>query len=589
MTTPAGLLDLAERCRAIAPLAKAEAGTARAALLRDDSLCEGVVSGGAAAPREWLALCDEHGAAMGSRFRKMIDGEIVAARRREAAEAKAAEQIEEPVKAEPLPSSSDGDDDDTSRPATEEIAIAYPLTDLGNARLLVDRDGEDFRWCGAMPGAGWLSWEGSRWVCDDTKRITRSAAQLGDYWRTAARNAERADDEPLAKAIRKHVARSESAAGIRATIELAASEASIVLRRDAFDANDWLLNTPEATYDLEHLVLHEPRRGDHITKIAGVNSGPPGSECPLWLKFLRRVMGGDEEMVVFLQRMVGYCLTGSTREQCMFILYGRGANGKSTFMSILQYLMGDYAKQTPTETFAGRREGGIPNDLAALVGARLVTCSEASEDAGLEEALVKLATGGDPITARFLNREFFSYVPAFKLMMLTNHKPIIRGTDEGIWRRLRLIPFEVSIPKSEQDEHLLSKLKAEGPAIMRWAIEGLKAWHRTGLAPPSAVTSATDEYRKDMDVLAEFIADRCEVGDSEEAGNTPLYAAYKSWAIDNGQKPRSHKWLTRKLKDRGFKQAERHGDGRSWLGIGIVERPKQSGQVGKDRFQEINY
>lgn len=445
------------------------------------------------------------------------------------------------------------------------------MTDLGNAGVLVERVGSDFRWCGAMPGNGWMVWEGSRWASDDTKRITRAAAQLGAHWRQVG-FVER--DPGLQRTILKHASKSESAGGIRAAIELASADQRIVLRREAFDANDWLFNTPDATFDLQHVTRHQPAQGDYITKIAGVSAGPV-SNCPIWITFLDRIMGGDEDMVAFLRRTAGYCLTGSTAEQCMFIAYGRGANGKSTFMSILQYIMGDYAKQTPVETFTARREGGIPNDLAALAGTRMVTCSETAEGSGLEESLVKAATGGDPIPCRFLNREFFSFEPRFKLWMLTNHKPIVKGTDEGIWRRLRLIPFEVIIPKPDQDKDLLTKLKAEAPAILRWMLEGLKEWRSQGLNPPKRVLDATAEYRKDMDALADFMLERCLVGDlSFQADNGDLYRSYSEWARDNGTRPKSHRGFTQALKDRGYNQSRTSA--RHWSGIRLAVHARAS-------------
>lgn len=449
-------------------------------------------------------------------------------------------------------------------PTAEQAEPSPTLTDLGNSRVLVNHWGEDYRWCGAMPGTGWMVWTGAKWEPDDTKRIMRTAMQVGGYWRARAADAE---DDDTREAMSKHAARSESATAIRHAIELASAHPRIAMRRERFDADHMLFATPGATYDLRTVRQHAPRREDYITRIGGVSAASRG-DCPTWVSFLDRIMGGDEDMVAFLQRVIGYCLTGSTDEQCMFVLYGRGANGKSTFMNLLMHLLGDYAKQTPVETFTARREGGIPNDLAALAGARLVSCSESQEGAALEEGVVKLATGSDPIPARFLNREFFSYVPTFKLFMLTNHKPIIRGTDDGIWRRLRLIPFTVTIPKEQRDPLLMDKLKAEAPAILRWALDGFKAWREQGLNPPAAVVAATDDYRRDMDVLAEFLGERCAVEDGARADNGELYRSYAEWAKDNGQHPKSAKSLARALKDRGFEQGR--GDARYWAGLRLV-------------------
>ncbi len=468
------------------------------------------------------------------------------------------------------------------------------LTDLGNSRVFVQIFGKDLRWCGAMPGSGWMVWDKSRWRSDDTKLVLRHAAEVGPEWlhrmpdplpvlskeRRAAMEDEevskylmrQAEIEGMREAYQKHAKRCEAAGSMKSLIELAAAHERIATRKDAWDADIWLFNTPDRTYDPRTMLSHPPKREELITRMATV--GADASEkCPTWLQFLSVAMDGDQDMVAFLQRAVGYCLTGSTGEQCLFIAYGRGANGKSTFMDTVSYLLGDYATTIGVETFVNRREGAIPNDLAALAGARLVVCSEGPEGGGLDEALVKLVTGGDPISARFLNREFFTFKPAFKLWMLTNHKPVIKGTDDGIWRRLRLVPFTVTIPKEERDPELPAKLKAEATAIMQWAVEGLKEWMRIGLAPPAKVLEATEDYRAEMDILGDFLEDKCCTGENLEATNKEVYGAYQEWAKSQGLGVRSQKWLSRALKDRGFKQAEGRADGRKWVGFSVLAAP----------------
>jgi putative DNA primase/helicase len=449
------------------------------------------------------------------------------------------------------------------------------MTDLGNSRVFVDAFGRDLRWCGAMPGTGWMVWSGSHWQTDDTKQVQRFATQVADLWREAAPpepddtmglTEEAEKQRKRREAMMKHANRCESASSVRALVELASADSRIAVKKEVWDADLWSFSTPKTTYNLHNMTMHRPRREDYATRQARVSAG--GQGCPEWLEFLDTIMGGDAALVAFLQRAVGYCLTGSIKEQCMFIAYGRGANGKSTFMDTINYILGDYATTTAVETFVGRREGAIPNDLAALAGARLVTCSETGEGGGLDEALVKLVTGGDPITARFLNREFFNFIPAFKLWMLTNHKPIVKGTDEGIWRRLRMIPFTVTIPKEQRDKGLPERLRAEAPGILQWALEGLKEWRRIGLSPPEAVTKATEDYKQEMDILADFLLDCCTLDPALKITNKRLYAIYTSWAKDNGLTPRSHKWFSRALIDRGYQQDAGRSDGRSWCGIG---------------------
>ena len=467
----------------------------------------------------------------------------------------------------------DGDlgfDDDAD--VVEVLPTERTLTDKGNAEAVVDQFGGDLCWCDAMPGTGWMSWTGCRWEPDATREATRKALQVGAMWRKAAPPAPPADSDDPAdearmkrrKAILRHADRSESAASIRAMLDLAGPMLSV--RRERFDQDDMLFTTPTRTYDFSAWKQYPPRPQDYITRAAAVDAG---GDCPTWIAFLDKIMGGDQEMVAFLQRAVGYCLTGHTGEQCIFIAHGSGANGKSTFMDTISYIIGDYATTTSVETFVGRKQGAIPNDLAALAWARLVSCSETAEGGGLDESLIKQVTGGEKISARFLNREFFTFLPRFKLWMLTNHKPVIRGTDNGIWRRIRLIPFEVTIPEGERDKDLPAKLRAEAGGILRWALAGLREWKRLGgLMAPERVKAATEAYKGEMDILGDFIGEMCLTGTHHRISNGMLYGAYSQWAKDNGLMAKSHKWFSRALMDRGLKQEDvRKEGGRMWAGI----------------------
>lgn len=497
---------------------------------------------------------------------------IVSAIRRAAREAKSAakQEADEAKVAEREPAASGT----PPMAPPDDVALPYALTDLGNSHWFVEMYGADFRWCGAMPGTGWMVWTGARWESDDTKLVSRRAASIGAMWRRVAAEV---DDQAQA-AIRKHTSHAESASGIRAIVEISQANEAIVTRQSQWDADIWAFNTPSATYDLRKQTAHAPRRDEYITRIGSVNAATE-CECPIWIAFLDTIFGGDDELIGYIQRAMGYCLTGSTAEQCVFICYGTGQNGKSKFVEVLHYILGDYAKQTPVQTFTQKREGGIPNDLAALNGARVVTCSEAKENEGLDEALVKLASGGDPITARFLGREFFSFLPAFKLWMLTNHKPVIKGTDKGIWRRIRLIPFLVTIPDDKIDKELGTKLKNEAAAILRWTLNGLKNYNSVGLAPPAAVVAATAEYRADMDSLAEFIDDCIDRDEDSETSNDAVYEAYKAWAQAQGERHvRSHRSLSRALKDRRFAQKADRSDGRKWEGMKLKPRPQANNQ-----------
>jgi putative DNA primase/helicase len=278
-------------------------------------------------------------------------------------------------------------------------------------------------------------------------------------------------------------------------------------------------------------------------------------------------MGENGHLIRFLQRAVGYSLSGTINEQVLFILYGTGANGKSTFVETVRSLLGDYAQQSEFETFLVRKNGGGPrNDIARLKGARFVSAVEAEQGCRLSETIIKQVTGGDKITARFLYQEFFEFTPEFKLFLASNHKPRIVGTNEAIWRRIRLIPFTVTIPHHERDPHLLDKLRRELPGILAWAIRGCVKWQEKGLGEPSEVAEATSEYRLEEDFLAAFLADKCTADPKGAASAGSLYKAYESWCADNGEEPAAQKVFGSELGSRGFLQGKKHGT-RCWKGL----------------------
>jgi putative DNA primase/helicase len=339
---------------------------------------------------------------------------------------------------------------------------------------------------------------------------------------------------------------------------------------DALDAGSWLLNVENGTLDLRTGELRPHRRDDLITKIAAVDHDSRAT-CPTWLAFLDRVLGGSQELAAFLQRAIGYSLTGEATEQVLFLLYGTGANGKSTFLETARALLGEYAIQASFDTFLAKQDVSREHALARLRGARFVSGSEAEAGARLNEVLVKTLTGGDAVTARFLYREFFEYEPRFKVFLAANHKPTIKGSDHAIWRRIRLVPFTVTIPEQERDPKLREKLRAELPGILNWALEGCLAWQREGLGEPPEVKDATAEYREDMDTLAPFITERCETFPDSRGGSTELYKAYATWSGANGEKPMSQTSFSLRLNERGFERKRSGGNGnRVWFGIGLA-------------------
>jgi putative DNA primase/helicase len=289
--------------------------------------------------------------------------------------------------------------------------------------------------------------------------------------------------------------------------------------------------------------------------------------APRWEQFLSQVMNNDGHLIAFLQKCVGYTLTGDTREQALFLAYGGGSNGKSVFISTLLQLMGDYGKSTRTETLLSKKYDGIPNDVARLHGARLVAAVESEAGRRLAEALVKQLTGGDTICARFLRREFFEFRPTFKVWLAVNHKPTVRGTDHAIWRRIRPIPFTVTIPDEQQDKTLDDKLKTELPGILAWAVRGTHLWLQDGLTPPEAVKQATQTYREEMDVLGAFLRECCMVEPDAKETAASLYGTYKeAWCKESGEKPITKTAFGIALRERGL-QAKVHRGAQHWFGV----------------------
>ena len=402
----------------------------------------------------------------------------------------------------------------------------------------------------------WMCWDGTRWREDDTlavfdrcRRICRRAsAECGDVKERAAMKIAAAQTvaaiERLARADRRHAA---------------------VVQQ--WDADAWLLNTAAGTVDLRTGELLSHLREQYLTKITAAG---PGGECPMWRRFLDRVTDGNSELQEFLQRVIGYCLSGSTREHALFFLYGTGANGKSVFLSTIAGILGDYAKTAPASAFTASSTDQHPTDLAGLRGARFVTAIETEDGRWWAEAKIKSLTGGDRITARFMRQDFFEYVPQFKLIVAGNHKPGLRNVDEAIRRRLHLIPFTVTIAEQERDPDLAEKLKTEYPGVLQWAIEGCLGWQRDGLKSPDIVRSATSDYLAAEDAIGRWIEDRCLVGDGYWTAGAALFADWQQWSDRTGERPGTQKRFTQGLQARGI-QSERSGAAgtRGFVGIAL--------------------
>ena len=352
------------------------------------------------------------------------------------------------------------------------------------------------------------------------------------------------------------------------------TEKQVIVRAEDLDQNGWLLNCRNCTIDLKTGAAREHSPADMLTRRIGVTYDPK-AKAPRWLKFLGRIMRDDQEMIDFLQRAIGYTLTGDVSEQCLFFLYGHGRNGKSTFIETMLKLLDEYAIKTPTETLMMRDNKAATNDLARLYGMRAVVAKETDEGQRLAEAVIKDLTGGDKITARFLYQEFFEFRPSHKLWMYGNHKPIVRGSDLGIWRRIRLIPFAVTIPEDERDPTLHWRLEEELPGILNWALEGCLKWQREGLGNPKVAKVATEEYREEMDVLGEFLQECCVIAPDGRLTAAQLYTEYSAWCSQMGERPISKRALGLRMKERGFTQ-HRDGTARMWEGVKLRSKSEST-------------
>ena len=450
------------------------------------------------------------------------------------------------------PSAPDPTDDDP-RPSG--------FTDEGLALRFTDLHGPSLRY---VAGWGrWMQWTGSVWKADNTLHAF-------DLSRAVCRTASiECNDHKIAASV-------ASAKTVAAVERLAKADRRHAATVDQWDGDEWLLNTPRGTVDLKTGKMRRSRPDDYLTKTTAV---APGGDCPLWRKFLARVTDNDHELQAYLQRMFGYCLTGSIREHALFFGYGTGANGKGVSINTLSGIMGDYAAIATMETFTASTSDRHPTDLAMLRGARLVTAQETEEGRRWAESRIKALTGGDPITARFMRQDFFTYAPCFKLLIAGNHRPALRGVDEAIRRRMNLIPFAVRIPAEERDPDLPEKLKAEWPGILKWAIAGCLEWQRVGLSAPIAVTEATAEYLAAEDAPGNWVCECCTTDATLHSSSSILYASWKNWADASGEFAGSQKSFTQKLVGKGFRQ-QRLMDGKSgFLGIGlktISAEPKPS-------------
>lgn len=459
---------------------------------------------------------------------------------------------------------------DTETRVTRGEALArraYYLSDVGNGERFAAQHGADLRFCHVW--GKWLFWDGRRWSLDTTGEVMRRAKRTA---RSIYAEAAETPDKDRRESLARWAATSERRERLTAMIALAESEEPIPIAVESLDSDAWLLNVENGTLELRTGELREHRRDDYLTKCCPVEyPTEPGDDPELWLSFLDRIFDSRQPLIDFVQRLMGASLVGEVLEHVLPIYYGPGSNGKSVKIETWAGMLGpDYAMKAPPGLLMVSRSDRHPTELADLHGKRLVAAMETADGGRLSEALVKELTGGDSVRARRMREDFWQFRPSHTVVLATNHKPTIRGTDFGIWRRIRLVPFTVTIPEAEQDRELTSKLRAEWPAILRWAVAGCLDWQRNGLQAPGDVLVATETYRADQDVLGEWLQDRCITGNSYTARASDLYHAYKDWATGRGEYVESQTRFGTRLAERGFGKDRDSGNRVVYRGIGLV-------------------
>ncbi|OGW10307.1 MAG: hypothetical protein A2W75_02760 [Nitrospinae bacterium RIFCSPLOWO2_12_39_15] len=436
--------------------------------------------------------------------------------------------------------------------------INSPLTEMWNAELFLDQYSENIRYCPLL--GGWFVWDGRRWGQDDTMQIEKFSKTVIKQMIEIGRNSDN-------KTLIKHAIKSQRAHDMKAMLDIAKSD--VAISPTSFDTDSMLLNFKNGTFDLESGVLSAHDRDKNITKLIEQDYDA-AAQCPVWNNFLDTVFSGDKELISYMQRVIGYSLTGEVSEQCIFILYGFGMNGKSTFLKHIYRILGDYAINTPSTTLMEKFNEGIPNDLARLKGTRFVTSSETGKGRKLAESKIKQMTGDDPISARFLHKEYFDFMPTFKIFLSTNYKPHISGTDTGIWRRIRTIPFEKVITEQERDISLDSKITAEYAGIINWAIEGFKKWKEGGLKTASKILDKTKEYKEDSDVIGIFLDEKCVKGEGLILSTSETLRSIQEWSKENGiTSVKRHEFLEY-MNRMGYEKVRSGEDGRIYFkGIGL--------------------
>jgi putative DNA primase/helicase len=463
-----------------------------------------------------------------------------------------------------------------AKPMTTPVATGNPtqlgrrmasggaLTDIGNGERFASRHGRDFRYCSTW--GKWLAWDGKRWTPDDTTRASAAAKQtaVSIYAEAAGATGDFAHPSEIAQ----HAHRSENARSLNRMLDMARSEPGISVSSSDLDTDPYMLNVVNGTVDLRQGILQPHRQDDLITRLAPVEF-IESATAPLWEHFLDQIMDGKPELVDFLQTFLGYCLTGDVSEQVLCFFHGDGANGKSTLVEVMKATLGDYVMAAPPGLLMARRQETHPTQIASLFGARLALCVEAGEGNRFDEVTLKLLTGGDTLTARRMREDFWQFLPTHKLILCANHRPIIRGIDHAISRRILLVPFDVKFWREEDQEHgpldrradpgLKARLLQERSGIFMWLLRGCLRWQKHGLGQSAIIQAATDAYRQEQDVVGRWIADHCQATPDARQSTLELYADFQAWCAAVGEFIPSAKVFAERLSTHGFEARKSDG------------------------------
>jgi putative DNA primase/helicase len=447
------------------------------------------------------------------------------------------------------------------------------LTEKGNGERLAQRFGHELRH--VVQRGQWLVWDGRRWHRDENAPMIRAKLVVEQLYREAADLAERAASDPnrysdLANAVLKWAASSSTARALKAMITLAQSEVPIAAAPDAFDRDPFAFNVLNGTINLRTGKLRQHRHEDMITMLAPTVYDP-NARAPLWERFLEHVLP-DAEVRAFMQRYIGYALTGDASEQVLVFAHGTGANGKSVLIDVMLEIIGDYGLRAAPDLVLAKHGEAHPTELADLEGRRLVVCSEIDRGRAWAESTIKRITGDTTITARRMKMDFYTFPATHKLVIAANTRPKVSGADHGIWRRMQLVPFVVTIPDAERDRRLVPKLLAERAGILAWAVAGCVDWQRDGLAAPTAVTEATTDYRADQDELRHWIDKQCVVVTDAWAPTTELYESYRKWCERTERRALTRDTFRERLMEREGIVEHRRTQGRGLKGIALRPR-----------------